>query len=287
MDATVLTVALLAGVLATFNPCGFALLPAYLTLVASTTEGKTRPQALLDGMRFAAGMTSGFVLVFGTFGLVISPFASAIQRYLPILTIVLGFALIAVGIWLSTGRSTTGPKIAVRGWAPGTSWWSQIGYGVTFALVSLSCTIGPFLAVTGTALRSDSIVNVVTTFVVFALGMGAAVLTLALATTFAGSSLTHWFRRHAGAVTRASGVFVILAGIYVAWFGWFEWRILQGDQVNDPVIGAVAHVQARLTQFLAGIPTPMLIAVIAAILTLGTVLAIRIRRQRTASAVPK
>jgi cytochrome c-type biogenesis protein len=279
MDATVLTVALLAGVLATFNPCGFALLPAYLTLVASTTEGKTRSQALLGGMRFAAGMTLGFVLVFGTFGLLISPFTSAIQRYLPILTIVLGIALIGVGIWLITGRSTTGPKIAIRGWAPGTSWWSQIGYGITFALVSLSCTIGPFLAVTGTALRSDSIVNVVVTFLVFGLGMGAAVLILAIATTFIGSGLTQWLRTYASALTRITGVLVLLAGVYVAWFGWYEWRILQGTQVDDPVIGAVAQVQARLTQFLAAIPPSTLLAIIATIVIASTALAVYLGRR--------
>jgi cytochrome c-type biogenesis protein len=277
MDVTVLSVALLAGVLATFNPCGFALLPAYLTLVASTTEGKTRSQALLGGMRFAAGMTLGFVLVFGTFGLLISPFTSVIQRYLPILTIVLGIVLIGVGIWLLIGRSTTGPKIAIRGWAPGTSWWSQIGYGITFALVSLSCTIGPFLAVTGTALRSDNIVNVVITFIVFGLGMGAAVLTLALATTFVGSGLTQWLRTYAGVVTRITGALVLLAGAYVAWFGWFEWRILQGVQVDDPVIGAVAKAQAQLTQFLAAIPTPALLAIVALIVIASVALAVHLR----------
>lgn len=281
MDAATLTVALLAGVLATFNPCGFALLPAYLTLVASTTEGKTRPQALLDGIRFATGMTVGFVLVFGAFGLLIAPLASTIQRYLPVLTMVVGIVLIAVGIWLTIGRSMRGPKIAMRGWAPGTSWWSQIGYGITFALVSLSCTIGPFLAVTGTALRSDSITNVVVTYVIFALGMGAAVLTLALATTLVGSALTHWLRTHAETVTRVSGVFLILAGTYVTWFGWYEWRILQGDRVSDPIIEGVAHVQARLTQFIAGIPTPMLIAVIALILLTGVLLGLRARYRRT------
>lgn len=280
MDATVLTVALLAGVLATFNPCGFALLPAYLTLVASSTAGKARSQALLDGTRFATGMTLGFVLVFGTFGLVISPFTSVIQRYLPVLTIILGFILIGVGLWLMTGRSTVGPKIAVRGWAPGTSWWSQIGYGITFALVSLSCTIGPFLAVTGAALRSDSVVNVVITFVVFALGMGAAVLTLALATTLIGSTLTQWLRKHAGTVTRVTGVLVLIAGAYVAWFGWYEWRILQGEQTNDSVIEAVASVQARLTQLLASIPTSILITVIVAILGTCTVLVLLLLRNR-------
>jgi cytochrome c-type biogenesis protein len=226
-------------------------------------------------------MTVGFVLVFGTFGLVIAPLASAIQQYLPILTMVLGIVLIAVGIWLTLGRSTSGPKIAMRGWAPGTSWWSQIGYGITFALVSLSCTIGPFLAVTGTALRSDSITNVVVTYVIFALGMGAAVLTLALATTVVGSALTRWLRTHAQTVTRASGVFLILAGTYVTWFGWYEWRILQGDRVSDPIIESVAHVQARLTQFIAGIPTAMLIAIVLVILVASIVLVYRIRYRKT------
>ena len=44
MDPAVLTLALVAGAVAAFNPCGFALLPAYLSLlVASPAQGQGAP----------------------------------------------------------------------------------------------------------------------------------------------------------------------------------------------------------------------------------------------------
>ena len=50
-SGAVLALALTAGVLAAFNPCGFALLPAYLTLLVTGTaeEGFTRASALRRG----------------------------------------------------------------------------------------------------------------------------------------------------------------------------------------------------------------------------------------------
>lgn len=42
MDSATLSLAIVAGVLATFNPCGFALLPAYMGVIAAVNEGCLR-----------------------------------------------------------------------------------------------------------------------------------------------------------------------------------------------------------------------------------------------------
>jgi len=79
MDRGVLALALLAGAVAAFNPCGFALLPAYLSLlVADGPSGEPPPagghrtlSAVRTALRFTSGMTVGFVAVFGAFGRVV------------------------------------------------------------------------------------------------------------------------------------------------------------------------------------------------------------------------
>ncbi len=43
-------------------------------------------------VRFAAGMTLGFVAVFGLVGLVLAPLAGSIEQYLPVVTLVVGVA---------------------------------------------------------------------------------------------------------------------------------------------------------------------------------------------------
>jgi cytochrome c-type biogenesis protein len=251
MDTATLSLAIVAGVLATFNPCGFALLPAYMGMIAAANEGRSKSQALVGGLRFASGMTVGFILLFGTFGLVFAPFASAISRYLPIVTIVVGILIVVLGFWLLLGRKVGNGAGLIKGWSPGESWFSQVGYGLTFAIVSLSCTLGPFLAVTGASIRSSDFFGIVFTFVAFALGMGAAVSVIAVATALTGSQVSVWMRSKSEVISRVTGSLVILAGLYVAWFGWFEWRVNSGEQVGDPIIGAVTDAQSWVVNTLS------------------------------------
>ncbi len=138
-------------------------------------RGAWHPQCC-GAVRFAAGMTLGFVAVFGFFGLVITPLALSVERYLPIVTVVVGVALVGLGVWLLIGHSLAIPGLAGRGSAPTRRWISQIGYGASFALASLSCTIAPFLAVTSTALRVGNAANAMAVFIAYALGMGTVVL---------------------------------------------------------------------------------------------------------------
>ena len=64
-------------------------------------------------------MAAGFIAVFGGFGLLTVSAAATVQRYLPYVTIVIGIALVALGIWLLTGHQfiVPAPKPSVR-WAP-------------------------------------------------------------------------------------------------------------------------------------------------------------------------
>jgi cytochrome c-type biogenesis protein len=250
MDPTALAFALLAGAVAAFNPCGFALLPAYLTMLVA---GPGRGSAMARALRFTTGMTVGFVAVFGAFALVVAPLALSIERWLPVVTIVIGGLLLALGGWLLAGRELKVPRLIGRGRAPSTSWASQVGYGMTFAVASLSCTVGPFLAVTTGALRTASPLGVAAGFVAYAVGMGAVVGVLAVAVATASGAVTTRMRRLAPMVSRFSGLLLLGAGGYVAWYGWFELRVLGGQAVDDPVVSAAVGVQARLTQLVAGL----------------------------------
>ncbi|MBA3620363.1 MAG: cytochrome c biogenesis protein CcdA, partial [Acidothermales bacterium] len=93
-----LALALVAGAVAAVNPCGFALLPAYLTLLlARSSDGGTpgvRGQ-VVRAVRFSLAMTAGFVAVFGAFGAVIAQLSLSIERYLPVVTVAIGVVLLA------------------------------------------------------------------------------------------------------------------------------------------------------------------------------------------------
>jgi cytochrome c-type biogenesis protein len=95
-----IALALAAGVLAAVNPCGFALLPAYLALLVRGEASAPDPSAVAAvgrALAAAAAMTAGFAAVFGGFGLLVAPVAAQVQQHLPWLTIVLGLGVAVVG----------------------------------------------------------------------------------------------------------------------------------------------------------------------------------------------
>ena len=195
----------------------------------------------------ASPLTAGFRAVFAVFGLLVAPVASSAQRYLPWFSLAVGLALAGVGLWLLAGRTIAVPRSRPRGQAPITrSWGSMFGFGVSYALASLTCTIAPFLAVVVSAFRADSLLTGSGLFLLYAAGMGLVVGTAALAVALAQQSLVRGARRLGRLVPTAGGVLLLLVGAYVAYYGWWEIRVLGGAPTEDKVIEAAAAVQQWL-----------------------------------------
>ena len=207
-----------AGMAATVNPCGFALLPAYLARFVGQ-DHDPGVGAVPRAFAVSAALTAGFVVVFGLFGAVISPLAASVEKYLPWVTIVIGVALVGLGVALLAGRQLTVhlPKLE-RGGRDG-SLASMFLFGVSYAVASLSCTIGPFLAVTSSTFGSGDVVSGIGVFVVYALGMGVVVTALTVGVALARAGLAGRLRSALPYVSRFSGALLVVAGAYVAWYG--------------------------------------------------------------------
>ena len=269
------TLALGAGMLAALNPCGFALLPAYLTLLV-TGDKPTRAVAVARAAKMTAAMTAGFTSVFAVFGLVVAPFASSAQRFLPWFSLVVGLVILAAGIWLLAGRTFPSLKFGPRGGAPITrSVGSMFGFGVSYALASLTCTIAPFLAVVVAAFRADSIVSGAVLFLLYAAGMGLVVGTAALAVALAQQAIIRSAHRMGRAVPVLGGLLLIIVGAYVAYYGWWEIRVLGGGPTSDPIIEAAASVQNWLANTTASIGAAGFLAALGAILLVFGVMGVR------------
>lgn len=256
-----LLVAVGAGMLAAVNPCGFAMLPAYLSLVVSDQQG-SRARSVGRALAAGAVMTAGFMVVFGVFGLVVAPIAASVQSYLPAITVLIGLVLIAMGGLLLAGRQFTLllPK-PIRG-APNRRIASMFGYGIAYAVASLSCTIGPFLAVSVTVLRSGKVVEGIAAFVVYAVGMGLVVTVLALGAVLTSNVVASQARRLLPYVSRIGGGLLLAVGAYVAYYGWYELRLYHGGgSAADPVIDAAGVAQGKLVEFVDWVgPGPFVVA---------------------------
>lgn len=271
MPDGLLAVALGAGMLAAVNPCRFALLPAYLSLLVMGDQPPGRATAVGRALVLTAGMTLGFAAVFGVFGLAVAPVASSVQQYLPWFTIGLGILLAGAGAWLLTGRPL--PTLALHRRGPASltrSWRSMIAFGASYAVASLTCTIAPFLAVVVSSFRTDSIWAGVTLFLAYAGGMGLVVATAAVGVALARTSLVGRLRRAGAAVPRVAGLLLFASGGYVAYYGWWEIRTLRGALItDDPVINGAADIQRYLANTIDRLGLPG----IAVLFALGLVIA--------------
>ncbi|MBL7258360.1 cytochrome c biogenesis CcdA family protein [Paractinoplanes lichenicola] len=263
-----LLLALTAGMLGAVNPCGFALLPAYLSVLVATEPGRPA-RAVGRALKAGAALALGYAVVFGAFGLLLTPIAGALQPRLPWLTVVLGLGLAALGGWLLAGRSL--PAVTVRAPVLTGSTGSTVLFGMAYAVASLGCAVGPFLALVVSSLRAGSIGAGVALFLAYAGGMALVVSATAVAVALVRVSVITRIRGLLGLVPRLGGAILVVCGLYVAYYGWYELR-LAGDlrlAGTDPVINAAAVVQRWLSSGVSSLGAwPFVIVVAAALVVL-------------------
>lgn len=237
-----------AGMVAAFNPCGFSLLPAYLgAFVAGDATDRRADQRVLRAIGVAVAVSVGFVLVFASAGLFIDQLTGAARERLPWVTIGVGVGIMAAGLAMVIGWK---PSLAVRG--PDLSSGrrgvaAMTAYGATYAIASLSCTIGPFLAVTGAALTQSTTQGLIT-YVAYAVGMGTIILAISVAAALAHTTMTRGMRHLARIVPRVGGGLMVAAGGYAIWYGRWELRVYDGKLESDPVVDGIEDVRLSLVR---------------------------------------
>ncbi|GAA4959011.1 cytochrome c biogenesis CcdA family protein [Actinoplanes utahensis] len=240
-----ITFALAAGLLAAFNPCGFALLPSFLALLVAGPGGVPR------ALRLSAAMTAGFVTVFGLIGVLFSVTTVPIQRHLPWAAVVMGIVLVLLGGWLLAGRELEVRLPRLAGGSPSQTLLGLYGYGASYAVASLSCTIAPFLAVTGLVTGAGEISTGIAAFGAYGVGMGLIVGLLAMLVALAREAAVRRTRAALPWISRVSGGFLLLAGLYVTYYGWYELRLLTDRTArHDPVVTAMLDAQGAVTTWL-------------------------------------
>ncbi|CAB4836798.1 MAG: cytochrome c biogenesis protein CcdA [Actinobacteria bacterium] len=248
-----------AGMVATINPCGFAMLPAYLSYFLGS-EDRDQPGHTASGRGLGRAavvglcVTAGFVVVFAITGTIISNLSRALLDYVPYVTAIIGIALIALAVAMLFGFE---PALRLPKLEKGTGsreLGSMFVFGVSYAVASLGCTISPFLAVTATTFRQQSFLSGVATFVMYGMGMGVVVISLTVYTALARNGLVRWLRLAMPYVNRVAAALLLLSGAYVTYYGIYEIRANRSDTVvNDPVVEYFTELQGRASTWVQNV----------------------------------
>ena len=279
-----------AGLIAAFNPCGFAMLPTYLTYFLGLDDGEENPslsKGLIRGAKVGLALSLGFVTVFGIFGvlfeLVLSGGArGAVQNSLWIVTLGSGALVLVLGIAMLRGFQ---PVLNLPKANMGTS-SREVGsmylFGVSYGLVSLGCTIGPFLiAVTGSVANADTPGASIWAFLAYAVGMASVILFLTMALAAGRNSVANKMRSLLPKINKVSGGLLVIAGVYLLFYGNF-----QRDPLNNSnfIIEGVEEVQASVANLFTNNPGTIGLGMLAIVAILLVAAEVRKRTTRVAPA---
>ena len=215
------------GAASAVNPCGFAMLPAYLGLyVSGGGEQESRRPIVLVARAIMVGLSvsAGFVVLFGLVGLILGFGSQAIVvAALPYVGLTIGILLIGAGAFMAGGGkiyTSLAQRAAARVGDP--SQMNLPGYllfGVSYGLASLSCTLPLFLAVLGVgAGLSSGWLDTLGQFVLYAAGMGSVIMALTLGMALARSVMVRWMRAILPYVGVVGAWLMVVAGVYIMFY---------------------------------------------------------------------
>ena len=275
-----LALAFTAGMVATVNPCGFAMLPAYLGYFlglngAAGAGGEDAAAGLVRALVVGAVVSAGFLLLFAVVGLIVSWTSFGVGEVSPWLTVVIGTVLVVAGVGFVTGWS---PKLVLPRLDKGgrdRGLWSMLVFGLSYAVASLSCTLPTFSGlVVGTFTRTSFVAGLAS-FLAYGLGMSLILMVLTLTLAMARQGLVTSLRRVLPYVQRVSGAIMALMGAYLIWYGIYEIRLQRsGSSTAQGPVSLVTGWSTDLSERLVDLDATRTALALALVVTVVVLIAL-------------
>lgn len=250
---TGLALAFTAGLIATVNPCGFAMLPALLSfyLGASDPErpGGAPGGRLGHGVAVGLAVSAGFAGVLVAAALLAAAGLTVLVRLVPWAALGIGLALVGLGGWLLAGRHlglTVPGRLRPEA---GRSYRRVVAFGGAYALASLSCTLAVLLALVGQALATASPLRLLAVLAGYALGAATVLVAVSLSVALAKEALLRRVRRLLPVAGRLAGGLLAVSGAYLVAY-WAPTLTRSPARTVPALAGVGAALSARLTGWL-------------------------------------
>ena len=207
-----------AGMVATVNPCGFAMLPAYLAYFMGLEDAEDGRAGTVEALRVGGIVSLAFVSVFGVTGLLINAGLRSIIDWIPYLALAVGVVMLVLGVAMFRGYELNLRLLKTSGGGATRDNRSIFGFGVSYAVASLSCTLPVFLSVVVGSIATASFASGLATYLAYGLGMSTLLVAVTLALAFAKQGFVRRLRSMLRYVQRVSAGFLVVAGLYIIWF---------------------------------------------------------------------
>jgi cytochrome c biogenesis protein CcdA len=239
LDTVLIGFAFSAGAVAFLNPCGFAMLPSYVSyFVESNTQqiisASSSNSRLILVRRLTRGglvgilVTAAFIATFGLAGIAISSLGIGIAKLLPWLAVSSGIVIIGVGVAKIFGRtihinipSPRGLLCTAKSGNEGgkkPSFLNFFLFGIGYSIASLSCTLPLFLLIVFQGLSAGGIKEGSIVFLTYALGMGIVMIAISLAISASNQTFVKWLKKLAPKMNLMTSIVLILAGSYLIYY---------------------------------------------------------------------
>jgi cytochrome c biogenesis protein CcdA len=273
-----ISIALVAGGLAVVNPCGFPLLPAFLSFYLGADERRlpSAPTRVLQGLVVGALVTLGFLGFFALVGLPVSYGVGEIARAVPWAGLATGATLALAGLLTLLGkrmRLLTHP--AVRPWRE-RRLGAMLLFGIGYGAASLGCTLPLFLTLVGASLSGG---GKLTTFLAYGAGMALVLMALSVLVALAREGAARRVRPLLPYMNRIAGLLLLASGGYLFYY-WA--RLHFGDTAtvaDDPIVSFGVRFSGQARDFADGNGSLILIGA-AAIVALALLASLWQRRRR-------
>jgi cytochrome c biogenesis protein CcdA len=243
-----LSYAFALGLVAAVNPCGFPMLPAYLSFFMSRGDDSAGAFRRLAGaIKSAAAVSAGFVVVFAVLGAVFDAGLTAFMAWVPWVMLLIGTALLALGVAALLGRHLplrlphlpwTGRDRSVR---------SMVGFGVSYAVASLTCSLSIFLAGVAGAFTRVGPATGIATFLAYAAGMASVLGAVSVAMALAQASVVKILRQASRYLDRLGPGLLTVVGAYLVYY----WASYLTGSSPAGLIGGVERLQGTLSSTLS------------------------------------
>jgi cytochrome c biogenesis protein CcdA len=212
LDTAGIAFAFTAGLLSIFSPCGYALLPGYISYYLGSDFSVVR--AVTGGL----ACTLGLMTLYSVIGVLASGLGVVLSSVIPTVSLVAGLLMIAMGA--ATLLHVNLPFIQV-GASPSRR-QGLVGlylFGLVYGVAGVGCSAPVFISVFFYAL-SGGVLNGVVTFLVYGLGMGLPLIVTSVLVARAKEVMIGRISMATERFQRLSGVVLVAVGIYLIYYNY-------------------------------------------------------------------